>query len=181
MYLLCHLSLSLVANLLFADSFKKIQQSSFSDLKKYLLILFLIFCFHKTNCTPQILLTIDFLMTFLGRKSVFLRCWGHDVAWICQFGPSFQCWVFSQSNYYCSFQYICWEISLFYQWETLMVAFVKIMLVPFKYMKHQQTGVILDSLKFYFAILEVQKPRRKMETAELGAGRAGSMVLMLKN
>lgn len=89
MYLLCHLSLSLVANLLFADSFKKTQQSSFSDLKKYLLILFLIFCFHKTNCTPQILLTIDFLMTFLGKKSVFLRCWGHDVAWICQFGPSF--------------------------------------------------------------------------------------------
>ena len=73
------------------------------------------------------------------------------------------------------------ERCLFYQWEALMVAFVKIMLVPFKYLKHQQTGVILDSLKFYFAIFEVQKPRRKMETAELGAGRAESMVLMLKN
>ena len=72
-------------------------------------------------------------------------------------------------------------MSLFYQWETLMVAFVEIMLVPFKHLKHQQTGAILDSLKFYFALLEVQKPRRNMENAELGAGRAGSMVFMLKN
>ena len=30
------------------------------------------------------------------------------------------------------------ERCLFYQWEALMVAFVKIMLVPFKYLKHQQ-------------------------------------------
>ena len=51
----------------------------------------------------------------------------------------------------------------------------------FQILETPTTGVILDSLKFYFAIFEVQKPRRKMETAELGAGRAGSMVLMLKN
>ena len=49
----------------------------------------IIFCFHKTKCTPQILLTLDCLMTFLGKKSVFLRCWGHAVAWICQFSTSF--------------------------------------------------------------------------------------------
>ena len=97
----------------------------------------IIFCFHKTKCTPQILLTLDCLMTFLGKKSVFLRCWGHAVAWICQFSPFFTAKCFHCQIISVLFSMFA-ESCLFYQWEALMVAFVEIMLVPFKYLKHQQ-------------------------------------------
>lgn len=54
------------------------------------------------------------------------------------------------------------------------------MLVPFQCLKHRQTGDILDFLKFYVVILEIQEPIRKIKTVDLGAANARSIVLVLK-